>query len=57
MTIKIFYKNSSITTKGFRRVAKLIPHWSSSIPKRYKRNAIHGDLCRAERQTSITKRC
>ena len=57
MTIKIFYKNSSITTKGFRRVTKLIPHWSSSIPKRYKRNAIHGDLCRAERQTSITKRC
>ena len=40
--------NFSITTKGHRRVTKLTPHCSSSIPKRFKRNAIHADLCRAK---------
>ena len=42
---KICYNNSSVTTKVHRRVTA---YWSSSIPKRYKRNAIYGDLCRAE---------
>ena len=49
---KICYNNSSITTKLHQRVTKLTPYWSSSIPKRYKRNVIHGDLCRAERISS-----
>ena len=34
---KICYNNSSITTKVYRRLTKLTSHWSSSIPKRYKR--------------------
>ena len=49
LTPRYIYNSSLITTKVHRRVTKLTPHWSSSIPKRYKRNAIHGDLCRAER--------
>ena len=32
-----------------QRVTKLTPYWPSSIPKRCKRNSIHGDLCRDER--------
>ena len=35
-----------------RGVTKLTMQWSSGIPKRYKRNAVHGDLCRAERISS-----
>ena len=46
------YNNSSITTKVHLRVTKLTPHWSSSIPKRYKRNAIQGDFWTAERISS-----
>ena len=34
------------------RFTKLTPHWFSSIPKRYKRNVVHGDLYRAERISS-----
>ena len=49
---KICYNNSSITTKVHRGVTKLTMQWSSGIPKRYKRNAVHGDLCRAERISS-----
>ena len=49
---KICYNNSSIITKVHRRVTKLTTHWSSSVPKRYKQNAVHGDLCRAERISS-----
>ena len=46
------YDNSSITSKVHRRVTKLAADWSSSIPKRYKENAMHGDCCRAERVSS-----
>ena len=35
-----------------QEVTKLTSPWSSSVPMRYKRNAIHGDLCRAERISS-----
>ena len=34
------------------RDAKLTTQWSSIIPKRYKRNAIHGGLSRAKRLSS-----
>ena len=44
--------NFSITTKVHRRGTKVTPHCSSSIPKRYKRNEIHADLCRAKRTSS-----
>ena len=50
--IKICYYNSSITTKVHLRVTKLTPPLLSSIPKRYKQNAVHGDLCRAEHISS-----
>ena len=33
---KICYNNSSVITKIHQRVTKLTPHWSSSIPKRYR---------------------
>ena len=49
---KICYKNSSITIKVYRSITNLTPHWSSSIPKKCKRNAIHRDSCRAERISS-----
>ena len=49
---KICYNNSSIITKVHRGVTKLTLQWSSGIPKRYKRNTVHGDLCRAERISS-----
>ena len=41
-----------LTTKVHQIVKHRTPHWSSSIPKRHKRNAIHGDLCRAEQTSS-----
>ena len=40
-----------------QRVTKLTPHWSSNILKKYKRNAIHGDLCRAEHISSNFNIC
>ena len=46
------YDNSSITSKVHQRVAKLTADWSSSVPKRYKGNAMHGDCCSAERVSS-----
>ena len=46
------YSNSSITTKVYRRATKLTSHLSSSIPKRYKQNAVQEDLCRAKRMSS-----
>ena len=52
LTPRYVYNSSLITTKVHQRVTNLTPHWSSSIPKRYKQNAIHGDLCRAERISS-----
>ena len=36
-------------TKVYRKLNKLPVAWSSNIPKRYKRNAINGDLHRAKR--------
>lgn len=44
---KIVLKNNSCQTEVFRKETKLTPHWSSCVPKRYKRNAINGDLTRA----------
>ena len=46
------YNNRSSTNKVHQQVTKLIPHLSSSIPKRYKQNAIHEHLCRAGRISS-----
>ena len=53
------YNNSSNTNKVHRRVTKLTPHWSSSIPKdtsemEFTENYVELNVYR---QTSITKRC
>ena len=41
--------NGKIETKFYRKPTKLPVPWSSNIPKRYKRNAINGDLHRSKR--------
>ena len=41
--------NGKIETKVYRKPTKLPVPWSSNIPKRYKRNAINGDLHRSTR--------
>ena len=40
--------NGRIETKVYRKQNKLPNPWSSNIPKRYKRNAINGDLHHAK---------
>ena len=35
-------------TKAFHKDTKLATHWSSAVPKRYKRKSILGDLHRAK---------
>ena len=41
--------NGKIKTKLYRKPTKLPAPWSSNIPKRYKRNAVKGDLHRSKR--------
>ena len=36
-------------TEVFRKTSKLPVHWSSRVPKRYKRKAVIGDLHRSKR--------
>ena len=43
----------SITTKVHHNKRKLTIHWSSQIPKRYKRNAITSDLNRTVCMASV----
>ena len=50
---KIVYSNDVITTEVKRNEGKLPVHWSSKVPKRYKRNAIISDLNRATRTASF----
>ena len=49
---KIVYSNDVITTEVKRNDRKLPVHWSSKVPKWYKRNAIISDLNRATRIAS-----
>ena len=42
-------KDGTYVTKVYRKEAKIPAHWSSQIPKRYKRNIIKVDLHRAKR--------
>ena len=44
---KLLTTNNIISTHVYRKPNKLPSHWSSKVPKRYKRNAINGDLYRA----------
>ena len=47
------YSNDVIATEVKRNETKLPVHWSSKVPKRYKRNAIISDLSKATRITSF----
>ena len=49
---EIVRHNSAIITKVYTRSNKFPVHWSSKIPLRYKRNAITGDLHRANKIAS-----
>ena len=42
-------KDGTYVTKVYRKEAKIPAHWSSQIPKRYKRNSIKVDLHRAKK--------
>ena len=46
---KVIYEDNQIKTKVHRNERKLPVHWTSKIPKLYKRNAINADLNRAAR--------
>ena len=46
---EITKENNSIKTSVYRKPNKYTAHWKSKVPKRYKRNAINGDLYRSHR--------
>ena len=46
---KIIYEEDGIKTSVYRSDKKLPVHWSSKIPKKYKRNAINTDLHRGKK--------
>ncbi len=41
--------DNGVSTSVYRKPNKLPSHWTSQVPKRYKRNAINGDLNRSHR--------
>ena len=47
-TPRYILKRVPLQPKCTKEVNKRTPHWSSSIPKRYKRHAIHEHLCKSE---------
>ena len=49
---QLLLENDIIKTEVYRKVNKFPVHWKSQIPKRYKRNAINGDLYRSWRISS-----
>ena len=49
---KIINNEGNITTEVFRKTSKLPVHWSSRVPKWYKRNAVIRDLHRLKRISS-----
>ena len=48
----IFYENDVIKTKVHVKPNKIPVFWTSKVPKRYKRNAINGELHRAKKISS-----
>ena len=46
---RILHNVNGIETSVYRKPNKLPTNWSSKVPKRYKRNAINGDLYRASK--------
>ena len=49
---RLLLENDIIKTEVYRKANKFPVHWKSQIPKRYKRNAINGDLYRSWRISS-----
>ena len=49
---EIMIKNGIIETPIAVKVSKIPNHWSSAVPKKYKRNAILGDFYRAHKISS-----
>ena len=49
---RLLLENDIIKTEVYRKANKFPVHWKSQIPKRYKRNAINGDLHRSWRISS-----
>ena len=49
---KIMIKNGIIETSAVVKKSKIPNHWSSAVPKKYKRSAILGDLHRANKISS-----
>ena len=45
---KLIRNENSYSTEVVNKETKLPPHWTSKTPKRYKRNAINGNLYRAQ---------
>ena len=49
---KLIRNDSTYTTAVHHKETKVTPHWTSAIPKRYKRNTINGELSRAAKISS-----
>ena len=49
---KLTFQDGIYKTSVYQKPTKLPPHWSSKTPKRYKRNAINGNLYRAKQISS-----
>ena len=49
---KLLINNGIYETQVYRKKTKIPTHWSSSIPKKYKRNAISVDLHRSKQISS-----
>ena len=49
---KLLINNGIYETQVYRKETKIPTHWSSSIPKKYKRNAISVDLHRSKQISS-----
>ena len=49
---KLFNNKGNIATEIFCKTSKQPVHWSSRVPKQYKRKAVMGDLHRSKRRSS-----
>ena len=60
MDTEIIIKNDIIETSVIAKKSKILNHWSSAVPKKYRRNAILGYLDRAHKISSnfeLEKQC
>ena len=54
---EVMIKNGIIETSVVVKESKIPNHWSSAVPKKYKRNAILGDLHRAHKRIKKNYLC